>query len=72
MSDGRKDYFKLKNILQKEIYGKVDTKTKFLEDMGIRESMKPDLNKLTFKHSSVNKQEQRNIRIHDSMFTMGV
>lgn len=72
MSEHRKDFFKLKNSLQKEIYGKIDTKIKLLEKMGLRDSLKPNLKKLTFKYSSVNIKEKNSIKIHESMFTMGV
>lgn len=40
--------------------------------MGLRETLNPNFNKLTFKYSSVNQKERNMIKIHDSMFTMGV
>ena len=35
MADERKDFYKLKNILKKEIYSQVDAKTQFLNKCGV-------------------------------------
>lgn len=38
MAEGRRDYFRLRNMLKQEIYGEVDARYKFLEQMGLRDT----------------------------------
>lgn len=75
MADERKDYYKLKNLLKKEIYSQVDTKTQFLDRCGIQQQKSMGNNnqeKLTFKYSAVNDKETREIGIYESIYTMGL
>jgi len=72
MSEGRSDYFKLKNILTQEIYGEVDARYILLEQLGLRDTRKKKFQKMTFKYAAVNEIEKNKIQICDSIHTMGV
>jgi mannose-6-phosphate isomerase class I len=57
MSDDRKDYFKMKNSIKKEIYHVADGFTDFLEEMGLRETKKEEYKKQAYKYTAINKSE---------------
>ena len=72
IKDEQKDFFKLRNKLERQIFRKIDTKTQFLERMGFMETQDKKLQKLTFKYEAVNKKMQKEINVHTSFFTKGV
>jgi hypothetical protein len=43
-----------------------------MEKMGFKETLKEDLSKQVSKHPMVEIQEKSDIRVHQSLFTMGL
>ena len=74
MSYERKEYYKLKNDLELKIYSKTDTQAQILETLGLKESAQQDMNnnKLTFKHSVINKKVRNSINIEDSIHAKSI
>lgn len=72
MTDESKDFYKLKNSLKKEIYSHIDTYTKVLELLGLRDTKIKSSKHLSFKYKAVSLKEKDMIRIDDSIHTMGL
>ena len=76
MADERKDYYKLKNVLKKEIYSQVDMQTQFLNKCGVHANdaaiFTSGAQGLTFKYSAINEKEMKEISIYESIYTMGL
>ena len=72
MYEEKADFFKLKNNMKQEIYSEIDAKYRFLEKMGLKDTLNKEFIKLTFKYSSVNEKERNDIRIHESIHSMSV
>ena len=72
LTEDKKEYIKLTNILKQQIYNKVDTKGKLMDTLGLRINPDGRKRKLTTKLHPVVKLNENQIRIHESVHTMGV
>jgi TATA-box binding protein (TBP) (component of TFIID and TFIIIB) len=63
MSDERKDYFKMKNSIKKEIYTIADGYTDLLESMGLRETKNEKYKKQAYKYTAINKSENQQVNV---------